>query len=225
MTEYYSENSRLFVAVDCIVFGLDRGELSLLLARRRFEPERGKWSLMGGFVESHESIDDAASRVLTELTGLQNVYMDQVGAFGSVDRDPGERVVSIAYTALIDVAKADGAAIADSGACWIPLRSLPELGFDHPLMIEKSLAKLRRKLESEPLAFNLLPELFTLTQLQMLYETILGEEIDKRNFRKRVAELNSIVATDQIDKTNSRRGARMYRFDREIFSANPQFKI
>lgn len=225
MTEYYSHNSRLYLAVDCIVFGLDCGRLSLLLAKRRFEPERGKWSLMGGFVGKDESIDDAASRVLAELTGLRDVYMDQVGAFGAVDRDPGERVVSIAYTALIDVAKADGAAIAESGACWVPLHNLPELGFDHPLMIEKSLAKLRRKFETEPLAFNLLPEMFTLTQMQSLYETILGEEIDKRNFRKRVAEHKSIVATEHIDKTGSRRGARLYRFDRDIFSSNPYFKI
>ena len=151
--------------------------------------------------------------------------MHQVGTFGAVDRDPGERVISVAYSALVNIADVDSAAVAEHEAHWLPLDELPELGFDHPMMIERALAALRRKFAVEPVAFRLLPPLFTLSQLQALYETVLGEEIDKRNFRKRVAEVESVVATDCIDKTGSRRGARLYRFDNNIYEQNLRFKI
>ncbi len=213
------------MAVDCVIFGLDHGRLSLLLTKRSFEPEAGKWSLMGGFVGREESVDEAAARVLHDLTGIADVYMHQVGTFGAVDRDPGERVISVAYSALVNIADVDSAAVAEHEAHWLPLDELPELGFDHPMMIERALASLRRKFAVEPVAFRLLPPLFTLSQLQALYETVLGEEIDKRNFRKRVAEVESVVATDSIDKTGSRRGARLYRFDNDIYEQNLRFKI
>jgi len=225
MSAYYTRNDRLYVAVDCVIFGLDHGRLCLLLTKRSFEPEAGKWSLMGGFVGREESVDDAAARVLCDLTGLVDVYMHQVGTFGAVDRDPGERVISVAYSALVNIADVDSVAVAEHEAHWQPLDELPELGFDHPMMIERALDSLRRKFASEPVAFRLLPPLFTLSQLQALYETVLGEEIDKRNFRKRVAEVESIVATEHIDKTGSRRGARLYRFDSDIYEKNLRFKI
>lgn len=225
MSAYYTRNDRLYVAVDCVIFGLDHGRLCLLLTKRSFEPEAGKWSLMGGFVGRDESVDDAAARVLHDLTGIADVYMHQVGTFGAVDRDPGERVISVAYSALVNIADVDSAAVAEHEAHWLPLDELPELGFDHPMMIERALAALRRKFAVEPVAFRLLPPLFTLSQLQALYETVLGEEIDKRNFRKRVAEVESVVATDCIDKTGSRRGARLYRFDNRIYEQNLRFKI
>ena len=225
MSAYYTRNDRLYVAVDCVIFGLDHGRLCLLLTKRNFEPEAGKWSLMGGFVGREESVDDAAARVLRELTGLTRVYMHQVGTFGAVDRDPGERVVAVAYSALVNIVDVDSAAVEEHNAHWLPLDELPELGFDHPMMISRALDSLRRKFAVEPVAFRLLPPLFTLSQLQALYETVLGEEIDKRNFRKRVAEVESIVATDSIDKTGSRRGARLYRFDNTIYTNNLRFKI
>ncbi len=225
MSAYYTRNDRLYVAVDCVIFGLDHGRLSLLLTKRSFEPEAGKWSLMGGFVGREESVDEAAARVLHDLTGIADVYMHQVGTFGAVDRDPGERVISVAYSALVNIADVDSAAVAEHEAHWLPLDELPELGFDHPMMIERALASLRRKFAVEPVAFRLLPPLFTLSQLQALYETVLGEGIDKRNFRKRVAEVESVVATDSIDKTGSRRGARLYRFDNDIYEQNLRFKI
>lgn len=225
MSAYYTRNYKLYVAVDCVIFGLDQGRLCLLLTKRSFEPEAGKWSLMGGFVGFDESVDDAAARVLRDLTGLTDVYMHQVGTFGAVDRDPGERVVSVAYSALVNIADVDSRAVEEHEAHWLPLDELPELGFDHPAMIEKALRFLRRKFASEPVAFRLLPPLFTLSQLQALYETVLGEEIDKRNFRKRVAEVGSIVATDRIDKACSRRGARLYRFDDQIYTTDQKFKI
>lgn len=225
MSAYYTRNDRLYVAVDCVIFGLDHGRLSVLMTKRSFEPEAGKWSLMGGFVKRDESVDDAAARVLSDLTGLTDVYMHQVGTFGAVDRDPGERVVSVCYSALVNIADIDLQAVEGQKAFWMPLDELPDLGFDHPQMIARALASLRRKFAVEPVAFRLLPPLFTLSQLQSLYEAVLGEEIDKRNFRKRVAEANCVVPTENIDKKCSRRGARLYRYDSETYDSNHRFKI
>lgn len=222
---YYSENPKFHVAVDCIIFGLVDGQLCLLLTKRNFEPEMGKWSLMGGFVQEGESTDDAARRVLTQLTGLENVYMEQVQSFGAVNRDPGERVISIAYYALLGPGEYDPELLSSHNASWVPLEELPPLGFDHPEMVSRALALLRRKLTSEPIGFNLLPELFTLSQLQTLYETILGEPIDKRNFRKRIAETVCIEKTGLIDKMTSRRGASLYRFNVSQYDSDPKFRI
>lgn len=225
MSAYYSENPRFYVAVDCIIFGLVKEELCLLLTKRKFEPEKGKWSVMGGFVGEGESVDDAARRVLLNLTGLHDIYMEQVRAYGEVNRDPGERVISVAYYALLGSCEFDPAVLALHNAEWIPLSALPPLGFDHPLMVAEALRHIRSRFSTEPLGFNLLPALFTLTQLQILYETILGRTLDKRNFRKRVAEIPSIVKTDLIDKTGSRRGAALYRFDPQIYTSDPRFFI
>lgn len=225
MTEYYSSHDRFYVAVDCIIFGVKAGRLSILLTRRAFEPEKGKWSLFGGFCGVDESIDQAAARVLRELTGMNDIYMHQLGAFGAVDRDPGERVVSVSYYALIDADAADESLLNGHGAVWTDLKRLPELGFDHPLMIEKARESLRRRVVTDPIAFGLLPSLFTLSQLQGLYELILGQSIDKRNFRKRVGENPCIEPTGLIDKVGSKRGARLYRFNSDIYTQNPIFKI
>ena len=153
MTTYYNINPQFYVSVDCIIFGFDKGSLKLLLLKRNFEPAKGSWSLMGGFVQDGESVDDAAKRVLAELTGLENVYMEQVGTFGEVDRDPGERVISVAYYALININEYD------------------------------------------------------------------------RNFRKRVADLNYIEKTDKIDKTGSKRGAALYKFNENAYRKAPKFKL
>lgn len=212
MAQYYVSHPRFFVSVDCIIFGLKAGRLSILLTRRAFKPERGKWSLMGGFVEEDESVDASARRVVSQLTGLDNVYMHQVGAFGRVDRDPGERVVSVAYFVLVDTNDVDETKLRAHGAYWRDLDDLPELGFDHPEMIHESREYLRQLIQVEPLVFKLLPDLFTLTQVQSLYELILGATVDKRNFRKHILETGYIEQTEMIDKSTSRRGARLYRF-------------
>ncbi len=225
MTAYYDINPQFYVSVDCIIFGLNEGELSLLLLKRNFEPEKGKWSLMGGFVQQNESVDTAAKRVLKELTGLEDVYMEQVGAFGTVDRDPGERVISVAYYALIDVDEYDRKLVKKHNAQWINIHELPELSFDHPAMIEKARELMRRKASLEPIGLNLLPRLFTLSQMQALYETIQGETIDKRNFRKKVAEMDYIEKTEMIDKSSSRRGAYLYKFNNKAYSRDPRFKL
>lgn len=221
---FYSKNPRFYIAVDCIIFGLVEGQLCLLLTKRDFEPEKGKWSVMGGFVQEGESVDDAGRRVLREATGLENVYMEQVHAFGEVNRDPGERVVSIAYYALLGPGEYDPELLTRHNAVWVRLDELPPLGFDHPEMVRRTLSIIRRKFSTEPIGFNLLPELFTLSQLQTLYETILGEPIDKRNFRKRIADTGCVEKTELIDKTGSRRGASLYRFNNALYKAG-QFKM
>ncbi len=166
----------------------------------------GNWSLMGGFVQESESVDDAAKRVLAELTGLDNVYMEQVGSFGAIDRDPGERVISIAYYALVNINEYDRDLVQQHNAFWVNINELPII-FDHSAMVEKARALMQQKTTTEPIGFNLLPQLFTLSQLQSLYEAIYGENIDKRNFRKRIAEMDYIEKTDKIDKTSSKRGS------------------
>lgn len=211
MNEYYRLHDRLLVSVDCIVFGMQEGELKLLLTRRDFEPEKGRWSLMGGFVNSDESVINSARRVLKSLTGLEGIYMQQVGAFGEVDRDPGKRVISVAYFALLNFSDIDQDLIRLHNATWVDVNNLPDLVFDHAKMVKRSLEEMRRRFMTEPMAFNLLPRQFTLTQLQNLYETILGRTMDKRNFRRRILESGFIEPTGEIDRLSSKRGARLYK--------------
>ncbi|MDE6787120.1 MAG: NUDIX hydrolase [Muribaculaceae bacterium] len=208
---YYKEHAKHYVGVDCVIFGLHDGKLNILLIKRRMMPGKGQWSLMGGFVEEDESLDDAAKRVLFQLTGLENVYMEQVGSFGTIDRDPGARVISVAYCALLNFDEQDHQRVNDNDAHWIPLDEMPELFFDHPLIVEKALEYLRLQVDRKPLVFQFLPELFTLSQLQSVYEAIHGEKLDKRNFRKRILEEGVLEKTDLIDKSGSKRGATLYR--------------
>lgn len=222
---HYSSNPTFYVGIDCIIFGFNDGELSLLLLKRNFQPAMGEWSLMGGFVQNNESVNDAAKRVLAELTGLENVYMEQVGSFGEVDRDPGERVISIAYYALININEYDRELVHKHNAYWVNIKELPSLIFDHPKMVEQARELMQQKASTEPIGFNLLPKLFTLSQLQSLYEAIYGEQIDKRNFRKRIAEMDYIEKTDKIDKTGSKRGAALYKFNEKAYRKAPKFKL
>lgn len=225
MTEFYREHSRMYVSVDCIIFGFDANKLKLLVGKRKMDPGRGEWSLYGGFVNEDESLDDAANRTLKTLTGLDNLYMKQVGAFGAVNRDPGERVISVAYCALINVKDYDTELRIQHELTWMDVEKLPKLYSDHNDMVMKAILLLRRRISTEPLSFNLLPELFTLTQLQHVYEAILGEEIDKRNFRKKIKTIDFIEKTDKIDKITSKRGAALYCFNKEAYNDDPCFKL
>lgn len=225
MTAFYQKNPKFYVGIDCIIFGFDKGELNLLLLKRNFEPAMGKWSLMGGFIQENESADDAAKRVLSELTGLENVYMEQIGAFGAVNRDPGERVISLAYYALVNVNEYDHELVQLHNAHWVNINELPELIFDHADMVEKARLQMKQKASRAPIGFNLLPELFTLPQLQSLYEAIYGEVMDKRNFRKRIAEMGFIEKTEKKDKTGSKRGAFLYKFNDKAYQKDPKFKL
>lgn len=225
MTQFYQQYPKVLVAVDCIIFGFDEGQLRILVGKRQMDPGRGEWSLYGGFVNTDESIDEAANRVILELTGLRNLYIRQVGAFGRVDRDPGERVISIAYYALINVKDYDKSLREQHNLEWVNIQDMPTLYSDHNEMVRRARKMMRQKISSEPIGFNLLPNLFTLTQLQKLYEAVMGEEVDKRNFRKRIKEMDFIEKTELIDKESSKRGASLYRFNKRVYKDDPYFKL
>ncbi len=222
---FYSQYPKFHVAVDCIIFGFDAGQLKVLLQKRPFEPRQGEWSLMGGFVKRDEDVDEAAKRVLFQLTGLHDIYMQQVGAFGSVNRDSGDRVVSVAYFALVEVSDVNDELTHQNSAYWESINEMPPLLFDHRDMVERALNCLRALLHSQPVGFRLLPPLFTLSQLQQLYEAILGKQLDKRNFRKRINEMNYIEKTDLIDKLSSKRGAALFQFNQQLYEQSQLFKL
>jgi ADP-ribose pyrophosphatase YjhB (NUDIX family) len=222
---YYSEHAKVWVSVDCIIFGFEEDKLKILIGRRQMDPGRGEWSLYGGFVASDEDIDAAAERTLRQLTGIRHVYMRQVGAFGKVDRDPGERVISIAYYALINVKDYDEHLRQEHQLEWMDVNNLPQLYSDHKTMVGKALKQMRQKLHTEPIGFRLLPTLFTLTQLQRLYEAVGGTELDKRNFRKRIKDMDFIEKTELIDKTGSKRGASLFRFNKRAYREDSTFKL
>jgi ADP-ribose pyrophosphatase YjhB (NUDIX family) len=225
MTTYYSEFQKVLLSVDCIIFGFDNNKLKILIGKRNMDPGRGEWSLYGGFVRNDESLDEAAHRTLRELTGLRNIFMRQVGAFGNLDRDPGERVVSVAYYALINVKDYSERQRKQHGVEWINIEDIPQMYSDHNNMVVKARKLMKQKIKTDPVGFELLPELFTLTQMQRLYEAVNGEELDKRNFRKRIKEMDFIEKTDLIDKKTSKRGASLYRFNKKAFTEDKTFKI
>src|SRR5664279_1238199 len=217
--EIYSNSTRHIVAVDCIIFGYDilEKELKLLLFKRLFEPAKGSWSLAGGFVEPHESLDNAASRILRNLTGLESVYMKQSFAYGEIERDPGDRVISIAYFALITIRDINRELAEKNGVSWRSLSLLPDLIFDHPLMVKQALIDLQNQIRIKPVGFELLPEKFTLVQLQDLYEAILRKNIDKRNFRKKILSMGILEKLEEKEKETSKKGAWYYKFNEDNY--------
>ncbi len=225
MKSFYKEHSKVLVSVDCIVLGFETKQLKLLIGKRQMDPGRGQWSLYGRFVGSNESLEDAANKDLLELTGLNKIYMRQVGAYGAIKRDPGERVISVAYCALINVKDYDDRLLKQYGLEWVNLENLPQLYSDHNQMVKDTILMLRRHINTEPLIFNLLPNLFTLTQLQTVYEAVLDEKIDKRNFRNRIKQFDFVEKTGLIDKLTSKRGAALYRFNKRIYLEDPTFKL
>lgn len=225
MTQFYNEHSKVLVSVDCIIFGFNGSQLQLLIGKRQMDPGRGEWSLYGGFVGQNENLEDAANRVILDLTGMKGLYIRQVGAFGRIDRDPGKRVISIAYCTLINVKDYDDSLRIRYGLEWVNLNELPKLYSDHNQMIQNAISQIRCRINNEPLSFKLLPELFTLTQLQHVFETVMGEEIDKRNFRKRIKDIDFIEKTELIDKISSKRGAALYRFNKKAYEQDPYFNL
>ena len=225
MTTYYKEFQKVLLSVDCIIFGFDQNKLKILIGRRNMDPGRGEWSLYGGFVRNDESLDAAAQRTLFELTGLRNIYMSQVGAFGNIDRDPGERVVSVAYYALINVKDYSERLRKQHGVEWVNIEDIPQMYSDHNAMVAKARKLIQQKIKTNPVGFELLPELFTLTQLQRLYEAVNGEPLDKRNFRTRIKDMDYIEKTELIDKKTSKRGASLYRFNKKAFTEDKNFKL
>lgn len=208
------------VSVDCVLFGFDGADLKILLIERNEEPFKDWWALPGNLVEADESVEESASRILNELTGLNNIYMEQYYTFGNVDRHPQGRVITIAYYAMIrlggDKALTPLTSYAKR-AQWISVSELPNLGFDHQEIYEKGLEKVKRKIKNLHLAFELLPEKFTLTQVQNVYETILGKKLDKRNFRKKILSYGVLKELDEKQKGVSFRAATLYRFDKRKY--------
>lgn len=217
MHQFYKQEDRQLVAVDCIIFGFDKGLLRLLLLKRSLEPGSGKWSLAGGFLNRKESLIEAASRVLCNLTGLENVFLEQLYAYGDPGRDPGGRVVSVTYFALLKVEDYNKDLVIENGAHWRPIENVPELLFDHGEMVEKALCRLRLVAKSQPIGFELLPTKFTLPQLQSLYEAIYQKELDKRNFRKKILSMDLLDKLDEKDKNSSKKGAFLYMFNKEKY--------
>lgn len=213
----YSHSTRLLVAIDCIIFGFDGEELKLLLIKRRFEPEKGKWSLMGGFVNEKEDLEVGAERILHELTGLHDIYVEQLQTFGHVHRDPVERTVSVVFFALINIHNHDEESVKAHSAAWISLKQMPQLIFDHEKMVQIALERLRYKAALHPIGFELLPEQFTIPQLQKLYEAIYDLKLDRRNFSRKILSTGLLLDTGEKNAHSATKKAIMYRLDKERY--------
>lgn len=216
----YPEQARVFMAVDCIIFGFDGKELKILLVQRALEPHLGSWSLMGGFVFNNETVQQAAARVLQTRTGLSNVYLEELSSFSEPTRDPVERTISVAFFALIDINKYKKQITDDFHAEWFAINNHPQLIFDHKQMVEKAKARLRYKAAFHPILFELLPPKFTLPQLKSLYEEVYNIEMDNRNFSRKILSMNLLEKLDQKDKENSKKGAWYYKMNRKNYKAN-----
>lgn len=215
--DYYIQKDRMYVATDCIILGFDEGTLKLLIFKRRVKPLLGEWSLIGSFVRLQEDVSEAAKRVLKEITGLENVYMEELKTYGAADRDPGYRCISIGQYALIRINDYDKELVEKHGAHWYDINEVPKLVLDHNQMVKDALDRIKNRARFKPIGFELLPEKFTIPQLQQLYEAIYQKELDARNFRKKVLSLNVLVKLDEKDKTTSRRGAFLYKFDHATY--------
>ncbi len=211
---YTYEYPRPALTVDCVVFGLDEGDLKVLLIRRALEPFVGKWALPGGFVRMEESLDDAARRELHEEAGIRPSHLEQLYSFGDPKRDPRGRVVTVAYFALVKLAEHKVHADTDAReAAWFSVWDTPKLAFDHAEILGVALQRLKGKVRYQPIGFELLPPKFTLTQLQRLYEVVLERPLDKRNFRKKILSFEFLEELDEVEQDVSHRAARLYRFD------------
>ena len=207
------------VTVDCVVFGLDDGDLKILLIERALEPYQGRWALPGGFIKMDEDLETSARRELTEETGVSELYLEQLAAFGSPGRDPRERVITVAYFAIVNLFDHNLKADTDARrAVWFPADELPDLAFDHHLIFDEALRRLRGKVRYQPVGFEFLPKKFSLTQVQKLYETILGEGLDKRNFRKKILSTGLLVPLGELEVDVAHRAAQLYRFDAEAYA-------
>src|SRR5215471_18546681 len=215
---YTYEYPRAALTVDCVVFGFDEGDLKVLLIERGLEPFKGRWALPGGFVRVEETLDAAARRELQEEAGLTNVFLEQLYTFGAVDRDPRERVVSVAYYALVKLSEHAAKAATDAASAqWFPVSRVPKLAFDHANILETAVERLKGKVRYQPIGFELLPPKFTLSQLQHLYEAVLGIEVDKRNFRKKVLGFGFLVPLKETQMLGRQRPAQLFQFDADKY--------
>jgi 8-oxo-dGTP diphosphatase len=219
MSVHYKKETSFLTAVDCIIFGFDGKDLKALLIKRGFEPEKDKWSLMGGFVKKDEAVDAAAVRILNDLTGLDDVYMEQLHCFGDVDRDTADRVISITYFALIKIDSNDDELLKKHHAKWFNINKIPPLVFDHKKMLVVAKERLRQKVSNHPIGFELLPEKFTLLQLQNLYETIYEQKFDNGNFSRKILSLDILMKLKEKEKGGSKKGSFLFIFDEKKYKA------
>ncbi|GAB3954425.1 NUDIX domain-containing protein [Spirosoma harenae] len=214
---HYTHPNRILVALDCIIFGFDGEEIKLLLIKRNFEPEQGNWSLMGGFLNENEDLEVAANRILFTLTGLTNNYLEQLQTFGAVNRDPVERTISVVYYALVNIQDQDIQAIRAHNAAWIGLSEKPKLIFDHDKMVEQALHQLRYKAALHAIGFELLPDKFTIPQLQKVYEAIYNRQLDRRNFSRKILSTDLLIATGEKDANSATKKGQLFQLNAEKY--------
>lgn len=206
------------ITIDCVIFGFDKGSLEVLLIQHGEGIRKGEWGLPGGWIHENEGIDTAADRLLNDLTGLDNIYLEQLKAFGEPDRFPLGRVITIGYYALVKREDYNiRAGFTASDAKWYKIADVPSLIYDHNEILNYSLTNLRTRVKQAPIGFNLLPEKFTLFELMQLYEEILGVEMDKSNFRRKILRMKLLVALGEKQKDVSHRAAELYEFDPKIY--------
>ena len=212
---YNYEYPRPALTVDCIVFGLNaQQELKVMLIQRDIPPFQGQWAIPGGFVRIDETLEEAALRELQEETGIHHIFLEQLYTFGDLGRDPRDRTVTVAYFALINLVEQKIQASTDARAAeWFAISNIPQLAFDHNQILQVAIARLRSKIRYEPIGFELLPQNFSLSQLQRLYETVLDRPLDKRNFRKKILGMDLLIDTGKVEHNVAHRAAKLYQFD------------
>lgn len=213
----YLTNDKFYIAVDCVIFGFDGEILKLLLCKRQIQPEKGKWSLMGGFLSSNETLDEAAYRVLARITGLRNIFMEQLSTFSAIDRDAEDRVISTAYYSLINIKEYENDVLKKHGVEWKSIDQLPHLIFDHDEMVDKALRRLKSRATNQPIGFELLPENFTITQLRNLYSAIYQRNLDPANFRRKLMSMDLLDQLPIKEKNSSKKGAFLYSFNKQKY--------
>lgn len=202
------------LSIDCVIFGFEDGQMKVLLIKRNIHPSKGMWALPGGFIKNNEDIDTSAVRILNELTSVSGLYLEQLKAFGTVNRYPDKRVITIGYYAFIkpgNYSIQPGTEATE--VAWNNIYELPPLPFDHQEIVDFALKNLRRKLKREPIGFNLLPEKFTLNDLLQLYEAIYNTTFDKPNFRRKILNMNLLLPLQEKQKGGAHRSPRLYKFD------------
>ncbi len=206
------------ISIDCVIIGFEKSEFRILLKKREAEPFKGMWALPGGFLKQEELVKDSVKRILKNATGAADFYLEEFALFDQIDRYPLRRVLTIGHFALISPENYISTGEIESyEAKWFKLNGLPEMPFDHKLIIKKALVKLRESVREKPIGFELLPKKFTLPQLQTLYEIILNKKLDKRNFRKKLFKMELVAKLDEKDRINKRRIANLYKFERQNY--------
>jgi 8-oxo-dGTP diphosphatase len=214
---YYREYKKYYMALDCVIFGFTGENIEIVLIKRDFEPGFGDWALPGGFLDDNETLEQASIRVVNSLTGLHNVYTEQFYCFSEPNRDPGARIITVGFYAIIKMDEIDKEKIRKHNAYIFDIENIPDLMFDHNKIVEKAHEALKNKARNQPIGFELLPEKFTIPQFQKLYESIYQMPLDKRNFRKKIMSMDIIEKLDEKDKENSKRGAFLYSFNKKSY--------